>query len=79
VPASSLTDDLGRLQRIANWFWVHIFGRTERESPCYQRVTALSRPFGHDLFHGLFRLQRGGQRAPFDIPDHLARNWELSA
>jgi ER-bound oxygenase mpaB/B'/Rubber oxygenase, catalytic domain len=79
VPASSLTDDLGRLQRIANWFWVRIFGRTERESPCYQRVTALIRPFGHDLFHGLFRLQRGGQRAPFDIPDHLARSWELSA
>ncbi|MGB9308359.1 MAG: oxygenase MpaB family protein, partial [Mycobacterium sp.] len=79
VPKSNLTDDLGRLERLSNWFFVHIFGRAERDSPCYQRVSRLIRPFGHDLLHGLFRLQRGGQRAPFDIPDHLARSWELSA
>ena len=79
VPLSRLTDDLGRLTRVSNWFFVHIFGRTERDSPHYQRVSRLIRPFANDLFHGLFRLERGGQRAPFDIPDHLARSWELSA
>lgn len=79
VPASDLTDDLGQLQRVSQWIFVHIFGQTERDSPRYQRMSELVRPFGRDVFHGLFRLQRGGQRAAFDIPDHLARSWELSA
>jgi ER-bound oxygenase mpaB/B'/Rubber oxygenase, catalytic domain len=79
VPKSDLVDDLGRLQRIAKWFFVHVFGRSERDSPRYQLVSRMVRPFGHDLLHGLFRLERGGERAPFDIPKHLARSWELSA
>jgi ER-bound oxygenase mpaB/B'/Rubber oxygenase, catalytic domain len=78
VPPSSFTDDLGRLTRITNWFWVRIFGRKFRNSPRYQLVSDLVRPFGHDLMQGLFALQRGGQRASFDIPTHLARKWELS-
>jgi len=79
VPKSDLVDDLGRLQRIAKWFFVHVFGRSERDSPRYRLVSRMVRPFGHDLLHGLFRLERGGERAPFDIPKHLARSWELSA
>ncbi|BBU24675.1 Latex clearing protein precursor [Mycobacterium xenopi] len=79
VPPSNLVDDLGRLARINNWFFVHVFGRRERDALRYQLVSRLVRPFGRDLLHGLFRLQRGGQRAPFNIPDHLARSWELSA
>jgi ER-bound oxygenase mpaB/B'/Rubber oxygenase, catalytic domain len=79
VPQSNLVDDLGRLTRLTNWFFVHTFGRSERDSPRYQRVSRMVRPFGHDLLHGMFRLQRGGERAPFDIPNHLARSWELSA
>jgi hypothetical protein len=78
VPPSSFTDDLGRLSRVANWFWVRIFGRTLRNSPRYQLVSDLVRPFGQELMQGLFTLQRGGQRAQFDIPDHLASKWELS-
>jgi hypothetical protein len=78
VPPSSFTDDLGRLSRVANWFWVRIFGRTLRNSPRYQLVSDLVRPFGRELMQGLFTLQRGGQRAQFDIPDHLASKWELS-
>ena len=27
------------------------------------------------MMQALFTLQRGGERAPFDIPDHLARKW----
>jgi hypothetical protein len=79
VPKSDLVDDLGRLEHLSNWVYVRIFGRTERDSPRYQRVSRLIRPFGYDLLHGLFRLERGGQRAPFDVPQHLARSWELSA
>jgi ER-bound oxygenase mpaB/B'/Rubber oxygenase, catalytic domain len=78
VPPSSFTDDLGRLTLVANWFWVRIVGRNFRNSPRYQLVSELVRPFGRELMRGLFTLQRGGQRAPFDIPDHLARKWELS-
>jgi hypothetical protein len=26
-----------------------------------------------------FKLERGGERAPFDIPDRLARNWDMVA
>jgi hypothetical protein len=78
VPPSSFTDDLGRLTRVANWCWVRIFGRNFRNSPRYQLVSDLVRPFGRELMQGLFTLQRGGQRASFDIPDHLARKWELS-
>jgi hypothetical protein len=38
----------------------------------------LVKPFGHDLLSTMFRLERGGERAPFAIPDELARTWELS-
>ncbi|OBG59603.1 MULTISPECIES: oxygenase MpaB family protein [unclassified Mycobacterium] len=79
VPESALTDDFGRLSRAGSWFFVRVFGRTKRNSRRYQRVSEVIRPFGHDLLHGLFRLNRGGERAKFDIPDHLARSWELSA
>jgi ER-bound oxygenase mpaB/B'/Rubber oxygenase, catalytic domain len=78
VPESALTDDLGRLAGVGNWFFLRLFGRTVRNSARYQRVSDLIRPFGRDVLHGLFRLQRGGERARFDIPDHLARSWELS-
>ena len=73
VPKSDLADDLGRLARIANWFFVHVLGRVERDLPRYQLMSRMARPFGHDLLDSLFKLERGGERAPFDIPDHLAR------
>jgi hypothetical protein len=79
VPQSGLVDDLGRLERITKWFFVHVMGRTERDSPRYQLMSRLAHPFGRDLVRGVFTLERGGERAPFDIPDHLARSWELSA
>jgi ER-bound oxygenase mpaB/B'/Rubber oxygenase, catalytic domain len=78
VPQSKLPQ-LGRLVRLNKWFFVHIFGRSERDSPRYELASRIARPFGYDLVHGLFRLERGGIRAPFDMPGHLARSWELSA
>jgi hypothetical protein len=79
VPPSKFTDDLGRLTQVVNWFWKLAFGKSLRNSPRYQLVFDLVHPFGHELMLGLFALQRGGVRAAFDIPDHLARKWELSS
>jgi hypothetical protein len=79
VPKSDLADDLGRLACIANWFYVHVLGRVERDLPRYQLMSQVARPFGRDLLHALFKLERGGERPPFDIPDHLARDWDLLA
>ena len=77
VPPSKFTDDLGRLSRVANWVWVRAFGKSLRNSARYQVVSDLVRPFGRELMRGVFTLQRGGVRAAFDIPDHLAQKWEL--
>lgn len=41
-------------------------------------ASPLVKPFGRDLLNTLIALERGGERAPFDIPDHLTRTWELS-
>jgi hypothetical protein len=77
VPESDLTDDLGWLARIANWFYVHVLGRIEHDLPRYQLMSRLAPPLGRDLLETLFNRERGGERAPFDIPDHLARRWDM--
>jgi hypothetical protein len=77
VPKSDLPE-LGRLESLTKWVYVRVFGRSERESPRYRAMTELAYPFGRNLLHGIFRLERGGERAPFAMPDHLARDWELS-
>jgi hypothetical protein len=79
VPKSDVADDLGRLTRIANWVFVHVLGRVERDLPRYRVMSELARPFGRELLDSLFRFERGGVRAPFDIPDHLARTWDVLA
>jgi ER-bound oxygenase mpaB/B'/Rubber oxygenase, catalytic domain len=79
VPQSDLFGHLGRPERIANWFVVHLLGEIEHDLPRYQLMSRIAHPFGRDLLRGLFRLERGGERAPFNIPDHLARSWELPA
>jgi ER-bound oxygenase mpaB/B'/Rubber oxygenase, catalytic domain len=79
VPKSDLADDLGRFSHLAHRFYVHVLGRVERDLPRFQLVARMARPFGHDLLVALFKLERGGERPPFDIPDHLARDWDLLA
>ncbi|MCW2654965.1 MAG: hypothetical protein JWR32_5941 [Mycobacterium sp.] len=78
VPQSDRVGDFGRLERIAKWFYVRVFGRTKRDSERYELVSRIARPFARELLRELFTLERGGERAPFAIPDHLARSWELS-
>jgi hypothetical protein len=79
VPESDLADDLGPLARIAKWFFVHVLGRIEHDLPRYQLMSRMAAPVGRGMLDSLFKLERGGQRAPFDMPDHLARSWDLLA
>jgi hypothetical protein len=78
VPHSDHHDELERLARAANWFFIHVLRRVERDLPRYQLVSRMAPDFGRDLLKGLLAFERGGQRAPFDMPDHLARSWELT-
>jgi ER-bound oxygenase mpaB/B'/Rubber oxygenase, catalytic domain len=79
VPQSDLADEIARFDRVAKRFYVDVFGQSDRDSARYQIVSRLARPFGRDLLRALFMLERGGDRAAFAIPEHLARSWELSA
>ena len=79
IPKSDLADHLGPLARIANWFFVHVLGQIERDLPRYQLASRMAAPFGRDLLDTGLKLERAGDRAPFDIPDHLARTWDILA
>jgi ER-bound oxygenase mpaB/B'/Rubber oxygenase, catalytic domain len=78
VPKSHLFDHLGPLARAAGW-GMRVVGEIERDLPHYQVMSDMARPLGREVVRGIFALERGGDRAPFDIPDHLARDWELPA
>lgn len=78
VPRSKYTKDIGLLTQLVNWLFVLFFGKSFRNSPRLQLVSVLARPFGRELMQALFHYQRGGVRAAFDIPDHLASKWGLS-
>lgn len=72
VPRGAPPD--GALARLA--------GRTLRDVATHvedsRLLQHLAEPFGREVLHGLFRLERGGTRAPFSIPTTLARSWELT-
>jgi hypothetical protein len=78
VPQSDRVGDFRRLARITNWFYVRVFGRGRGDSERFGLVSRIARPFTRELLNGMFELERGGERAPFAMPDHLARRWELS-
>ena len=79
IPKSDLADHLGPLARLANWFFVHVLGQIERDLPRYQLASRMAAPFGRDLLDTGLKLERGGDRASFDMPEHLARKWDLLA
>jgi hypothetical protein len=79
VPPADLFDRHGWPERSASWFVTHLVAPIERDMPRHQLVSRVAHSFGRHLVRGLFELERGGARAPFDMPDHLARDWELSA
>jgi hypothetical protein len=69
--------DLGIVSRIANWFFTRVLARPGRR---YARMSRLAQPFGRELLRGLLNWEnRGGDRASFAIPDHLAERWQIRA
>ena len=78
VPHSDRVDELRRLARIADWFFIHVLRRIERDWPRYHLTSRMAPDFGRELLQGLLAFERGGDRASFAMPDHLARSWELS-
>ena len=70
---------MAQASRSSRWTDALLDRMRELDSARYQLVSRLARPFGRDLLRALFMLERGGDRAAFAIPDHLARSWELSA
>jgi hypothetical protein len=78
VPASELTAHLGRAQKLSRWFLERVMGRDKSDVMRHEIVSALAEPFGRELLQAFFNLERGGDRAPFNIPERLARTWELS-
>ena len=79
VPQSNLGGLIKLFEQVTNCVYVRIFGRTDkRDSERYDFASAIVRPFTHELLRGMFDLERGGERASFALPDHLARSWELS-
>ncbi len=70
---------LGALVRAADWGFAHVFGEVERDVLHDQSMSDMARLVGREVVHGVFALERGGDRAPFDIPDHLAGQWDLPA
>jgi ER-bound oxygenase mpaB/B'/Rubber oxygenase, catalytic domain len=78
VPESHLFGDLKPLERAVGW-GMRVVGEIERDLPHYQVISDMARPLGREVVRGIFALERGGDRAKFDIPDHLARDWDVLA
>lgn len=78
VPKSDTFDQLSFFARAVDWFLSHVLRRRERELARYHLMSTLARPFGIDLLRQIYTVQTRGKSAPFDIPDRLARRWELS-
>ncbi|MBV8928759.1 MAG: DUF2236 domain-containing protein [Mycobacteriaceae bacterium] len=77
IPRTDFSDHPGRVGRVANWFGGHVLSPIERDVPRHRLMSHMAHPFGRELMRGIFKLERHGERAPFNIPDHLARSWEL--
>jgi hypothetical protein len=78
VPRWDHRGELKQLARVANWFSTHVLRQVDRNLPRYDFVSDMAQDFGRDVLAGLLAVERGGQRAPFDMPVHLARSWEIS-
>ncbi len=79
VPQSDLGDEVRQIERITNWVYVRVLGRPGKgDSGRYDFVSSIARPFMKELLREMYDLERGGVRASFAVPDHLARSWELT-
>jgi hypothetical protein len=78
VPQSNLGGVVSLFERITNCVSVGIFGRAgKRDSERNKIASGILRPFVYELLQEMFKFERGGVRATFALPDHLARSWKL--
>jgi hypothetical protein len=78
VPRQHLRAELEQLARIADWFSTHVLSLVGRDlPPRYHFVKKWAPDFGRELLESAFAFERGGDRAPFDMPDRLARDWVI--
>ncbi|OBI82709.1 hypothetical protein A9X00_07110 [Mycobacterium sp. 1245805.9] len=78
VPPLHHRRELEQLARVADWFSTNVLSLIGRALPRYHFVKEIAEDFGRELLETAFELERGGVRASFDMPDHLARSWEVS-
>jgi hypothetical protein len=78
IPRQHLRGELEQLARIADWFSTNILSLVGRDlPPRYHFVSKWAPDFGRELLESAFAFERGGVRASFDMPDHLARDWKV--
>jgi hypothetical protein len=77
VPRQHLRGELEQLARIADWFSTNVLSLVGRALPRYHFVSEIAEDFGRELLESAFAFERGGVRASFDMPDHLARDWKV--
>lgn len=77
VPTLHHRRELEQLARVADWFSTNVLSLVGRALPRYNFVSEIAQDFGRELLESAFELERGGVRASFDMPDHLARSWEI--
>jgi hypothetical protein len=78
-------DELGDILGERRPDWTELFGGPlrlfARESDAAGDVSpvvaAVSRQFSKQLLEGFGWVARGGERAPFDIPQSLAERWDV--
>jgi hypothetical protein len=70
--------ELEQLARVADWFSTHVLSLIGRALPRYHFVSEIAEDFGRELLESAFAFERGGVRASFDMPDHLASRWEIT-
>ncbi|OBI46718.1 hypothetical protein A5706_29230 [Mycobacterium sp. E796] len=78
VPPLHHRRELEQLARVADWFSTNVLSLIVRALPRYQFVNRIAEDFGRELLESAFEFERGGVRASFDMPDHLARGWKVS-
>jgi hypothetical protein len=78
-------DELGDILDVRKRDWTAVLGgplrRFVRDSDAAGDASALvaaaSGHFSRQLLEGFGWVARGGERAPFDIPQHLAERWNV--
>jgi hypothetical protein len=77
-----VADEIGVPKSHPGWFRIlqpllAYFRITETDIERDRHLRTLIEPVARAVLVGAFAVERGGTRASFDIPDHLARTWEL--